>query len=473
MTKAFAPPTIHFKGSGWAKKDRSSVEQRLEPLVVGEEGRQRRASGSSGDSGSSSSRLRRVERRPERARSERGSSASGSSGTRLGAGRHRRATDGADRGRLDHPRRGREILEAANIRFRPETIGGWARAGKLQSIKLGGRRFVRRGEVRALVAGPRRVRADDLQPGPVRGAPALTDAPPGPSGTPAWVQRLLSMVQPLFGNRRVIRARLVLDRFDVTGGGLLAAGIAFNALFAIIPLAIFASGVIGILVKDPTSQEAITDFLTGLAPPLASFLDTAIGDLANASTSLTIIGLIGAAWGTTRLYASVELGIQAMFTGVKARSLVAKTLRRAVFIVVIAGLIAASIVAATVGSVVLDRATTTGVRGGGPVGASCSRCRTPSPSWPILVVYLVVPPVRPPRSALWPPAIGVGVLSVAITQVFTIVAPRLVGGEPVLRHARHGVRGARVVEPDLDDPADRRGLGPGPDARATRRSPRR
>ena len=24
MTKAFAPPTIHFKGSGWAKKDRST-----------------------------------------------------------------------------------------------------------------------------------------------------------------------------------------------------------------------------------------------------------------------------------------------------------------------------------------------------------------------------------------------------------------------------------------------------------------
>jgi hypothetical protein len=56
------------------------------------------------------------------------------------------------------------ILEAANIRFRPETIGSWARSGKLQSIKLGGRRFVRRGEVRALIAAPRRVRASDLQP---------------------------------------------------------------------------------------------------------------------------------------------------------------------------------------------------------------------------------------------------------------------------------------------------------------------
>lgn len=58
-----------------------------------------------------------------------------------------------------------EVLSAANIHFRPATIGGWARAGRLQSIKLGGRRFVRRGEVRALIATPRRVRAQDVQPG--------------------------------------------------------------------------------------------------------------------------------------------------------------------------------------------------------------------------------------------------------------------------------------------------------------------
>ena len=57
-----------------------------------------------------------------------------------------------------------EILAAANIHFAPATIGGWARSGRLQSIKLGGRRFVRRGEVKALVAAPRRGRAADLQP---------------------------------------------------------------------------------------------------------------------------------------------------------------------------------------------------------------------------------------------------------------------------------------------------------------------
>ncbi|MBA2702096.1 MAG: helix-turn-helix domain-containing protein [Chloroflexi bacterium] len=56
------------------------------------------------------------------------------------------------------------ILAGGNIHFTVSTIGGWARAGRLQSIKLGGRRFVRRGQVRALLAAPRRVSARDVQP---------------------------------------------------------------------------------------------------------------------------------------------------------------------------------------------------------------------------------------------------------------------------------------------------------------------
>jgi len=57
-----------------------------------------------------------------------------------------------------------EILAAANVHFTTSTIGGWARDGRLQSIKLGGRRYVRRGEVRALIASPRRVPASAVQP---------------------------------------------------------------------------------------------------------------------------------------------------------------------------------------------------------------------------------------------------------------------------------------------------------------------
>jgi hypothetical protein len=56
------------------------------------------------------------------------------------------------------------ILAAANVHFTTATIGGWARDGRLQTIKLGGRRYVRRGEVKALISGPRRVPADAVQP---------------------------------------------------------------------------------------------------------------------------------------------------------------------------------------------------------------------------------------------------------------------------------------------------------------------
>jgi hypothetical protein len=56
------------------------------------------------------------------------------------------------------------LLAAANVHFTASTIGGWARAGRLQSIKIGGRRYVRRGAVRALIAAPRRVALADVQP---------------------------------------------------------------------------------------------------------------------------------------------------------------------------------------------------------------------------------------------------------------------------------------------------------------------
>ena len=140
VRKAFAPPTVVFKGSGWAKVDRRR-EQRVGQARVGRRGLEGQA----------------VRRRRGRDRVD---------GRRRRLGLHGEddrlmpaASDWITLGEAA------EILAAANIHFTPATIGSWARAGRLQSIKLGGRRFVRRGEVRALVAGPRRVRVDDVQAG--------------------------------------------------------------------------------------------------------------------------------------------------------------------------------------------------------------------------------------------------------------------------------------------------------------------
>jgi hypothetical protein len=56
------------------------------------------------------------------------------------------------------------ILADANVVVTAETVGRWARTGRLSSIKPGGRRYVRRAEVRAMLRPATRVRVEDVQP---------------------------------------------------------------------------------------------------------------------------------------------------------------------------------------------------------------------------------------------------------------------------------------------------------------------
>lgn len=57
MRKAFAPPAVHFKGSGWAKKERSSSTTKAKAAKSGEPGAEPGSGGSpktaSGEPGAS------------------------------------------------------------------------------------------------------------------------------------------------------------------------------------------------------------------------------------------------------------------------------------------------------------------------------------------------------------------------------------------------------------------------------------
>jgi hypothetical protein len=57
-----------------------------------------------------------------------------------------------------------EIFAGANIRISTSTLSRWARDGRLQSIRPGGRVYVRRGQVRAMLQPrPRGVPANQVQ----------------------------------------------------------------------------------------------------------------------------------------------------------------------------------------------------------------------------------------------------------------------------------------------------------------------
>ena len=57
------------------------------------------------------------------------------------------------------------MLAAANVRFTSDTIGRWARSGRLVSIKLGNKRFVRKAQIRSLLRPHGAVHLQELQPG--------------------------------------------------------------------------------------------------------------------------------------------------------------------------------------------------------------------------------------------------------------------------------------------------------------------
>lgn len=264
--------------------------------------------------------------------------------------------------------------------------------------------------------------------------------PPGRPSPPAWVERLQALALPVFGSRRVTGARAVFDRYNAAGGGLLAAGIAYNTLFAIIPMALFGGAILGFFVTDPASLERVRHALTDWAPPLASVVDEILGGLATASPSLSIIGLVGMIWGATRLFASLESGIEAMFSGAPRRGIVARTLRRVGSVVIVAGVIGAAFLATSVASFVSELS----VPDGGSLRLILLALLLALPgvvsSLALVVVYQLVPPIRPTRAAVLVPAVAIGVGLVVLTRIFAVIAPRALGANFV-----YGTLGALFV----------------------------
>jgi membrane protein len=253
------------------------------------------------------------------------------------------------------------------------------------------------------------------------------------------VERLQALALPIFGSGRVVRARAVFDRYNAAGGALLAAGIAYNTLFALVPMALFAGGILGFVVTDPRSLADVRALLTDWAPPLSSVVDEVLDGLATASPSLSLIGLLGMIWGATRLFASLEIGMEAMFSGVPRRGIVSRTVRRLSSVVVIAAIVIAAFVASSLASFGAEMAPL-----GGPETAVLAVALLALPailtSLAIAVLYRLVPLVRPPLEALVLPAVAAGVTMVVLTRIFAILAPRIFGANFV-----YGTLGALFV----------------------------
>jgi uncharacterized BrkB/YihY/UPF0761 family membrane protein len=263
------------------------------------------------------------------------------------------------------------------------------------------------------------------------GSKGPTEAPPTPAAQdrPGIIGRLQGGVTRV--DRRVralppVRGLLsVMDTYDAAGGGLTASGLAYGALFAVIPGLLLIVSLLIIVVDSPEARESVIDWLIGQVPPLEGFASEIITGLANGARVGSIIGLIAFVWGASGFYLGLEAAMERVFPGPRSRDAILARVRGilAVGIVVIAVL--SMFVASSAISVIWTLF--------GPAFDVVLPVVSPLAAIAVstfvaLAVYQLVPSDRPGFRSALPAALLAGLAIGLLTSLFGILTPLLVGG---------------------------------------------
>ena len=252
-----------------------------------------------------------------------------------------------------------------------------------------------------------------------------------PGGSPPAKPRWRATIEAQLGRPQVRLLRQAFAAYGGAGGGLLAAGLAYTALFALIPGILLILGIAGMLLGDGELHDRFVGNVVDVLPPLQALLAPAVDELASRSGSMTILGALGLGWGASRFYDAFEGAMARVFGGLSQRGFVEKTVRGLLSIAVLGaafGLMTTlagirAFVEASTGSA----AALTGLAGllvdlAGPAATFAA----------IVLVYRMVPPRPPSWRAILGPAAVVTIALLALARLFVFLAPRLIGAAAVL-----------------------------------------
>lgn len=227
--------------------------------------------------------------------------------------------------------------------------------------------------------------------------------------------------------------RRVLDRYGAASGGLLAGGLAYAALFAIVPGVLLLAGILGLFVSDPADRAKVVNVLVGVLPPLRDLIEVVLDEAARNAAPVSIIGAVILIWGTSRFAVAFQDAIARVMGGDRQRGVLARNLGA---FAAVAFLIVA-IVASTVVSGILeflDAGAQAGVLQ--VVGVALSLALGLMPVFVVVgamvVVYRIVPVPAPPWRAVLIPAVAAGIALTVVARLFTFLAPRLIGAAALL-----------------------------------------
>jgi len=242
------------------------------------------------------------------------------------------------------------------------------------------------------------------------------------------VERLtgrLHRLRAIGDDPRLATVRAVLADYDAAGGGLLAGGLAYAGLFAVLSGILLVIGVTGFFVQE-SERLAIVGEIGRRIPPLESLVRSGLSKVSETAAPFSILGLGGLAWGASRFYAALDVAFARVFRAPSARTFAAQTVRGLAIVGLLLAVIIASVVLVSLASLIRAYV------GQESAVAVVWQLATQGLGFLLQLVAIVavlryVPPYRPGWRALGPPAIAVAVILTAFTNVFVLIQARLVG----------------------------------------------
>jgi membrane protein len=247
-----------------------------------------------------------------------------------------------------------------------------------------------------------------------------------PQGRFAPVGRLGGWVGGLPPVRRLSS---ILDIYNKAGGGLLADGLAYSALFAGLTGLLLAIGVLGYLVPSEADRQRLVDGLTGQFAPLAPAASVGLRSLASNAGAFSILGLVGLAWGASHFYGSLDAAIARVFARAPARGTFDRFLREFVSVFVLVGALLSGIWLSALQAIVASRFDAGPT---GDAGRAASQLIFPLLTAVVVIVtvgilYRVVPNTKVPVRVLWLPTLLAGLVLTTLTELLVYITPLLTG----------------------------------------------
>ncbi|HLX35243.1 MAG TPA: YihY/virulence factor BrkB family protein [Candidatus Limnocylindrales bacterium] len=235
------------------------------------------------------------------------------------------------------------------------------------------------------------------------------------------------------GSGPVATATRVLARYEAAGGGLIAGGLAYAALFALVPAVLLLAGVTGLLISDPATQRSVVDTIAGVIPPLRDLARSTLDQAARGAAPVSVIGFVGLLWGASRFAVSFQDAIERTSGGSRRRGFLRANLDAFIAVMLlVAALLGVTIVSGVLAFV--DAGTAAGVVSviGQGIGIALAVLPILGVVAAVALVYRIVPVNRPSWTAIRLPASVVGLSLWILAQIFVFISPRLIGAAALL-----------------------------------------